>query len=434
MLATNYGCCSAFPVLSKEGCRVLNHVLQGLDKHAKSCPRIPKLIRGGTFRSRFLNGMGHSEAILRHVSNIAGCEMVFHPMKIHQLHINMKPTGAGVDNKDEPRKKNVDRWHCDSTPFVLVVFCTDPNEYTGGQLQYFDGPREEGMALLSAGNGLPADRVLNVGRQEKGYGVLMQGWRVFHQVTPVLSGDARTTIVFSFHPRNVLALEACTHLSQTYAPVDPLHVILPDWVRFCAWKVMRRLEMLQEKLFPDQVLACSSPSVSMQELFETLNATYAKLEHIVHTLPYTRDRNLCAELLASAVAELNAYLTRTYPDLMTEKYGVECVRSASHDDEPGNKPSITSVADMAAWGSVTGCTANSNQQHSLHELYQPATTTTDGASTADGMSPALAHPHSEDFLRSPFGLPNLLGAVEDIDRCVQDVLTLREDESKLIYF
>ena len=178
-LPTSYGCCSAFRVLSEEGVRVLDQVLGGIEKHAVSSPRIPKVLRGGTFRSKFLNGMGHSAAILKHVSDLAGCELIYHPMKIQQLHLNFKPEEDSNDSAEVKLKKNVDRWHCDTTPFVLIVFCTDPDEYTGGTLQYFNGTREEGAQLLtaSAGTGsarLPEDRVLDVGRQTKGFGVFMQ--------------------------------------------------------------------------------------------------------------------------------------------------------------------------------------------------------------------------------------------------------------------
>ena len=411
-LATNYGCCSSFRVLSTEGSKVLDHVLNGIDKHAKSSARIPRLIRGGTLRSQFLNGMGHSPAVLRHVSALAGCEMIYHPMKIHQLHINLKPQDTSDGSTRQAPKKNVDRWHCDSTPFVLIVFCTDPDEYTGGELQYFSGPREEGMALLSSGNGLPADRVLNVGRQMKGFGVFMQGWRVFHQVTPVLSGPARTTIVYSFYPRNVLALEACTHLSQTYAPVDPVHVIMPDWVRFRAWKVLRRLEIMQEEHFPRQQAAKrdglkpSDPNV--EELLAAVDSSYEKLVSIVRTLPYTADRKLFVDLLSAAVAPLKGHLVRAYPDLVVyESYGTECARSHSQDEF---KPSWTSVADM----------------------HSPASgTEADCLIAREG---TRSPPHSEGFLSSPTGLPNLLAAVEDVENCIQDVQTLQEHESKLVYF
>jgi hypothetical protein len=175
-LATNYGCCSSFRILSDEGIKVMDQVLQKVEKHATSTARIPKLLRGATFRSKFLNGMAHSPAVLQHVSRLAGCEMVYHPMKIHHLHVNFKPDDnvEVVDGKTVVTKRNVDRWHCDSTPFVLIVFCTDPAEYTGGELQYFHGTREEGMRILGSGASLPADRIRNVGTQHKGYGVFMQ--------------------------------------------------------------------------------------------------------------------------------------------------------------------------------------------------------------------------------------------------------------------
>ena len=43
-------------------------------------------------------------------------------------------------------------------------------------------------------------------------------------------------------------------------------------------------------------------------------------------------------------------------------------------------------------------------------------------------------PHSTEFLKSPYGLPNLLAAVEDVEDCIQDILTLKEHETRLVYF
>ncbi len=311
-LATNYGCCSSFRVLSDDGIKMMDHAVQSIEKHAVCSPRIPKVLRGGAFRSKFLNGMGHSPAVLRQVSQLTGCEMVYHPMKIQQLHINFKPNDD--PNEVAGSKKNVDRWHCDTTPFVLIVFATDPDEYTGGELQYFQGTREEGVALLSSGAGLPADRVLNVGRQERGYGVLMQGWRVFHQVTAVLTGDERTTLVYSFQPRNVLALEACTHLSQTYNKVDPLHIFMPDWARYRAWKVVRRYELCAEHLPVDvtllhgAALLDGADTAQVTELSAAVSASCTLLAHIVDTLAYTDDREVLTGLLRGAIAPVKTLL------------------------------------------------------------------------------------------------------------------------------
>lgn len=390
--------------MSNEGSRVLDHVISHMEKYAKSCPRIPKLIRGATFRSEFLNSMGHSTAVLRHVSYLAGCELIYHPMKIHQLHVNMKPNDPTTNNN--PVKKNVDRWHCDSTPFVLIVFCTNPDEYTGGTLQFFNGPKEEGMKVLTAGNGLPEDRVKNVGRQDKGYGVFMQGWRVFHQVTPVLTGDARTTMVFSFYPRNVLALEACAHLSQTYAPVDPLYIIMPDWVRFRAWKAARRLEMLREK-WDDTTLAARG--FHDTNLIALIDATHEKLWSIVKSLPYTDQRPLFTTRLGEAVAELKTFLLASYPDKMAPSHPIAAKEPAfvAEHVEPttsGLTLSVTSVADFEDYE----LSENNKKNCLLGE--------------------------DVEFLCSSLGLSNLLGVVEDIENCVEDVITLQEEESKLVYF
>lgn len=295
-LATNYGCCSSFKVLSDEGIRAMTLAIESIEKYAVRSVRIPKMLRGGTFRSKFLNGMGHSPAVLRHVSQLAGCEMVYHPMKIQQLHINFKPDD---DEEVNGGKKNVDRWHCDSTAFVLIVFATDPDEYTGGELQYFEGTREEGTELLKSGAGLPQDRLQNVGRQKLGYGVFMQGSRVFHQVTPVLSGKERTTVVYSFQPRNVLALEASLNLSRTYNGVDPLHILLSDWARYRAWKCVRRLELFREH-FPAAEI---DPA-----LLEAVQRSEKLLTAVNRTLPYTDNREEMKAVLTEAIAALREQL------------------------------------------------------------------------------------------------------------------------------
>ncbi|KAJ1420583.1 hypothetical protein B484DRAFT_433503 [Ochromonadaceae sp. CCMP2298] len=385
-LATAYGCSSAFRVLSDEGNRVLGKVLEGLDKHATSSPRIPKVLRGGTFRNKFLNGMGHSAAVLKQVSALAGCEMIYHPMKIQQLHINLKPKDDG-GNKP---KKNVDRWHCDTTPFVLVLFATSPDEYEGGMLQYFNGTREEGTAILKSGVALPEDRILNVGRQLQGYGVFMQGWRVFHQVTPVSRGDNRTTLVYSFQPRNVLSLEAAGHLRLTYNTVDPLSILATDWVRYRAWKTLTRLELLQENLgglvsSPESDCFETKGEQKSSELSSALHSSSKKLCKIVETLPYKFERAVIAELLSDAIVEVREYLlTRaceTYP--------------------PAEK-----------------ATGKGGETHVAHVL----TLTTAGQTESD------------EFDSSPFGRQNLQAAVTDMDSCIEDILTIKESETTMEYF
>jgi hypothetical protein len=208
---------------------------------------------------------------------------------------------------------------------------------------------------------LPKERVRHVGRQHKGHGVFMQGSRVFHQVAPVLTGSARTTMVFSFQPRNVLALEACTQLSKTYNSVDPLHILFPDWVRYRSWKLLRRLEILTEH-FPAFSTAASTVVAvktatgdELEELIDMVTVTRAKFERIVQTLPYTDDRALLSGVLIEAITGLKSQL--------------------------------------ATFQTFTSAATN----------------------IGDG----------RDLAASQYGLPNLQSAVADIESCIDDVLTLK---------
>lgn len=393
-LATNYGCCSAFRVMSDEGCRVIDHTLRALEKYATSSPRIPKFLKGSTFRSRFMHGLAHSPAILRQVSQLAGCELIYHPMRIQQLHTNFKPDESknvgdakGGDNDEQPTKKSrmgpkkVDKWHIDTTALVLVLFCTDPDEYEGGELQYFSGTREEGIACLTKNGELPADRVFNVGRQHKGYGVFMQGSRVFHQVSPVLRGDNRTTMVFSFQPKNVFTLEPVSTLDRLYNKADPFHFLLPDWVRFRAWKVLRRLEVFMEHFgnVPDALEGCDQIKASDQsaegsavaaEVLPAVKICMTKLVELVRTLRYTADRLYLTSFLAESMKELKFHPLLFRP----------------------NAPASLELMDA-------------NQAE-------------------DG----------DSFLASRYGMQNLLAAVIESDNCINDILTVKEKASSMIYF
>lgn len=174
----------------------------------------------------------------------------------------------------------------------------------------------------------------------------MQGSRVFHQVAPVLSGSARTTMVFSFQPRDVLALEACSQLSKTYNSVDPLHILIPDWVRYRSWKLLRRLEILMEHfpLFSSTgftvVAGKTAPGDELKDLIDVAKVTRTKFEHIVLTLPYTDDRVLLSGVLIEAVAGLKSQLATFQTtgigdgqDFAASQYGLANLQGAVADIE-----------------------------------------------------------------------------------------------------
>lgn len=176
---------------------------------------------------------------------------------------------------------------------------TNPEEYEGGNLQYFQGTQDEGLEILKTGNQLPDDRVKGVGRQRRGWGVFMQGSRVFHQVTALLSGHRRTTVIFSFQPYNVLSPEACPRLSESFFLTDPHHIFLPDWVRYWAWKTGRRAEMYLE-----HAASAAQEGFADTNLHKSASDFAAAMRDIWTNLPYTKDP---AVLTAGLAAALQAF-------------------------------------------------------------------------------------------------------------------------------
>eukprot|EP00051_Salpingoeca_urceolata_P010827 m.133101 g.133101 ORF g.133101 m.133101 type:complete len:398 (-) comp16873_c0_seq2:247-1440(-) len=239
-LATTFGQTSTFSLLSPQGIRDLNTVLDQVEPFAKETPRIRKVLRGGALRSKFLFDLSYSPKILAHVSKIAGCGLVPHPTIMNAAHTNYKPDGS---------TKSVDKWHTDTTAFVVVIFATDPDEYEGGNFRYFQGTRAKAFRHLKEDKSLPADKVHTAGLQRQGWALFQQGSLVPHAVSGVTKGRRRTTVVLSYTPANPLAFDASPRLERFgYNDLDPLHVALPDWLRFKSWKAAGRLALwLQSK-------------------------------------------------------------------------------------------------------------------------------------------------------------------------------------------
>ena len=98
-LATGFAQTNAFSVLSPEGSRVLAAEIARLEPLAVSSARIPRVLRGASFRSRFVRGLCQSAALTALASTIAGTELVPHPMEIMNGHVNLSPLdrAKGVD-------------------------------------------------------------------------------------------------------------------------------------------------------------------------------------------------------------------------------------------------------------------------------------------------------------------------------------------------
>ena len=380
-LASNYGCSSSFKVLSKGGLEKLKSAVDDMHQHVVNTPRYAA-VRGATFRNKFLHGLSHSQALLDLVSRLAGCELLYHPMRIHQLHINFMP-------KDES-SRHVDKWHCDTTPFVLVLFATNPDNYEGGALEYYEGTREEGTSLFKQGKPLPKSRILRVGKQLEGYGVFMQGSRVYHQVTPVTRGNERTTLVFSFQPKNPLAKEPLDKLAQTYNERDPLYIMVPEWARFHAWKSIRRFEVLREHdlLFDSR-------------LEDAINKCTPKLNEILTKLPYQLDRDGIKKQLEEAIQALKLWLI-SYSIEGDDKVK-DVVDDNSEDSSSSSSSSKKKKRRIVDWED-DNCIDNCHQPKSRH---------------GDEKHIVLSR-----FMDSPYGHNNLKRLVLEVENCMDCVATI----------
>ena len=284
-LATGFAQTNAFSVLSPEGSRVLAAEIARLEPLAVSSARIPRVLRGASFRSRFVRGLCQSAALTALASTIAGTELVPHPMEIMNGHVNLSPLD---------RAKGVDRWHHDTTPFVLVLFATPPEEYEGGEFEFFNGTVAEAESILSAGRALPPERCETAGRQHQGWAVFQQGSEVYHRARAVSRG-ARISFVQSYVATDALAREACTRLSDTYNGVDPLHILIPDWGRYRCWRATRLVE---------HWLAHEAAGRRSDGNSSVVARIGRRLRDTAETLPYTADRRLLSAALAGTVDEL----------------------------------------------------------------------------------------------------------------------------------
>jgi len=339
-MPTTFAQTNVFRVMSDEGMAVLDKEIRRLSPHAMRTARTPRVLRGTTFRSKFIKGLCHSKALADFVSDLAGCQLIPHPMEIQNGHTNLAPRDAA------DRKKPIDTWHYDTTPFVLVLYCTCPDNYEGGEFEYFFGTTQEAEAILKdnskrrktedgtfATNELPADRCRTVGRQSQGHAIFQQGHAVMHRARRLLAGEERTSLVQSFVPAAVVnqfggIKEACYHLKFCHYPTDPLHVAMPDWVKFRTWKSCRLVEdWLQDR----------EDAQKDDKLVTFAKQARSSLMACVEQLPYTDDREVLCSHMMNAVAELrDALSTATKEDDTSAKVvllsdAVACIDSAAED-------------------------------------------------------------------------------------------------------
>lgn len=315
-LPSNVAITNTFRVLTDEGIAALRHSLKVIDKHALSSPRIPKVLRGPAFRSRYIADLAKSVELTKMASHVAGCALLPHPMTIMHGHTNLLvPIGS------ERRKESVDKWHYDTVAFVLIIFVSDTKLYDGGQFQYYAGTIQEAESFMKEGHSLPEDKIKTVGVQHPGYAVFAQGRQVYHRAAKAEANSIeRTTVVMSYVAANVMCTDACYYLSRSYNQADPLVLFIPEWARLRSWKAQRYLlywlRTMQRGLAARtgvSVIDKSANDVGIEvknaltvlsiagvneELILAVLESRERLLRVIKTLPYTLDRlKMYAELM-----------------------------------------------------------------------------------------------------------------------------------------
>lgn len=218
------GITSCFRVLSEEGVACLQEVARSLSPYALSNDRIPRLVRGGVYQSRFLRDFCLSPEVAEAVSEICEADVLPHSIP-HQLgHLNYNPETVG---------KNVDKWHTDTLRIDYVLFVTDPNEIEGGEFEYFHGTKHEMQELTRRGASLPVEKIVAPILPGAGYAVLQQGNMVGHRAKALRQSGERITLVNGYVPREI-GFPDFTRFDQLYL-VDPKHVAASEYARHVAW-------------------------------------------------------------------------------------------------------------------------------------------------------------------------------------------------------
>ncbi|MFE3638537.1 hypothetical protein [Streptomyces sp. NPDC059168] len=231
-----------FRLLSDAGVARLQSVISQLHPYIRrnsKTARVPAVLRGTAYRSRFVRDLSLSAEVTDFLSGIGGMQLV--PTSYpHQLaHLNFPP--------DDLTKPNVG-WHHDENAFVLVLMVHDPNSVDGGDFEYFDGTRHEGHAILDRDRDIPASRRVSPHFPGAGYAVLMQGSTILHRASPLLHPGNRISLVTSYDTRDVRYPDPNRFYFVTggFGDIDPnaqleRYCRYVDYARHMAWRTRGKL-------------------------------------------------------------------------------------------------------------------------------------------------------------------------------------------------
>ncbi|MBN3922721.1 MAG: hypothetical protein HWQ37_06110 [Nostoc sp. NMS4] len=246
---TNLAITSPIRLLSESGVAALYEVSLALQRYRQGCERIPNMVRGAVYRSKFVRDLCLCPVVTEFLSEIAGTPLAPHSMPLMLGHFNFAP---------QDLTQAVDKWHTDTIAFDYVLMVTDPSQLLGGKFQYFNGTKEEGAEILKYAEDLPEDRIITPVFPGAGYAVLQQGNMVMHRATGLMYPAERITMVNGYVSLDVNFPDQSRFADMK--AVDEHHVLFPEWARYKAWRSRSQLDaMIQELPFTnDRTALCAA--------------------------------------------------------------------------------------------------------------------------------------------------------------------------------
>jgi hypothetical protein len=262
-------------------------IFENQERLKVSSSRISHCVRGLGCVSLFHREMAHCPQLLALFQALARDELCPHTMQKNMSHSNIgfpattiTSTSTTADTADTVTVTPVDKWHTDSTDYVVVIILSDLTDMRGGELQVLqlpDSSSSGSFATLQA-SGIPPELVETVQYCGPGYGIFMQGSKILHSVRGVLAArEPRISLVNSYMSTRVFNPDTTKY--STYVVGDSEEVVDMEFARHKAWRVAGQLQFVRDsEVFLDKQLLLRVLRGAAEELLSAANALEGKPE------------------------------------------------------------------------------------------------------------------------------------------------------------
>ncbi len=166
----NYNELEPFPFLNETTINILEKIIKNNMQYLQTNKRTANYIRGIGYRSHFIRELCYNPSILEYLQRLTGITLIPHYLLSNIAHVNI-----GIDNN-----KDVDEWHYDSVPYVLIILLSEPTTFEGGILEYEKDGNIHVVDFPHVGNAF-----------------FMKGSSLKHRVTRILKGQ-RISLINSY--------------------------------------------------------------------------------------------------------------------------------------------------------------------------------------------------------------------------------------------